>query len=228
MIVIKNARLRRALSIVLPFVIIPAVVAIGVWVFDEKYYAAVSAVVALLSLLLFAAGFERKKTGSRRLVVLSIITALSVAGRFIPLFKPITALTVLTAVHLGGEAGFLVGAMSALISDLYFGMGPWAPFQMLAWGLIGLIAGYLGRSMRRRMWFTVVYGALAGVMFSLIMDVWTVLWYNDGFSAELYVAACISALPHTVLYAVSNVIFLLLLAKPWAKRIERLKLKYDI
>lgn len=228
MIVIKNAHLRRALSLILPTVVIPAVVAIGVWAFDEQYYVAVSAVVAILSLVLFCAGFERKKTGSRRLVVLSVITALSVVGRFIPFFKPITALTILTAIHLGGEAGFLVGAMSALLSDLYFGMGPWMPFQMLAWGLIGLLAGYLGRPMRRHIGLAVAYGVLAGVIFSLVMDVWTVLWYNDGFSAELYSAACISALPHTVLYAVSNVIFLLLLARPWAKRIERLKLKYDI
>ncbi len=228
MIVIKSSRLRRAMSLILPFLLIPAVVAIGAALPDKKYYAAVSIVVACLSLLLFCAGFERKKTGSRRLVLLSVITALSVVGRFIPFFKPITALTILTAIHLGGEAGFLVGSMSALISAIYFGLGPWTPFQMLAWGLIGLISGYLSRPMRRRLWMLVVWGALSGVIFSLIMDVWTVLWYNEGFSLPLYAAACVTALPHTALYAVSNVIFLLLLARPWGRRIERLKLKYDV
>ena len=47
----------------------------------------------------------------------------------------------LTAMYLGSEAGFLTGAMAALLSNFYFGQGPWTAFQMLAWGLIGWIAG---------------------------------------------------------------------------------------
>ena len=118
--------------------------------------------------------------------------------------------------------------MSPLISDLYFGMGPWTPFQMLAWGMIGLISGAAAPALRRSRALTVTFGALSGVIFSLIMDVWTVLWYNEGFSASLYLGACITALPHTALYAVSNMIFLFLLAVPYGKKLERIKLKYDI
>ena len=99
---------------------------------------------------------------------------------------------------------------------------------MLAWGMIGLISGAAAPVLRRSRALTVAFGALSGVIFSLIMDVWTVLWYNKGFSASLYLAACITALPHTALYAVSNMIFLFLLAVPYGKKIERIKLKYDI
>lgn len=228
MLEIKSSAVRRTLGIILLFVLIPATVAAGALLVDAKYHAAVSLTVALLVNLFFVTGFERKKTGSRRLVIASVTVALSVAGRFIPFFKPVTALTVLTGMHLGGEAGYLVGAMSALISDLYFGMGPWTPFQMLAWGMIGLISGAAAPVLRRSRALTVAFGALSGVIFSLIMDVWTVLWYNEGFSASLYLAACITALPHTALYAVSNMIFLFLLAVPYGKKIERIKLKYDI
>ena len=228
MLEIKSSAVRRTLGIILPFVLIPATVAAGAMLVDAKYHAAVSLAVALLVNLFFVTGFERKKTGSRRLVIASVTVALSVAGRFIPFFKPVTALTVLTGMHLGGEAGHLVGAMSALISDLYFGMGPWTPFQMLAWGMIGLISGAAAPVLRRSRALTVAFGALSGVIFSLIMDVWTVLWYNEGFSASLYLVACITALPHTALYAVSNMIFLFLLAVPYGKKIERIKLKYDI
>ena len=77
------------------------------------------------------------------------MVALSVTGRFIPFFKPVTALTVLTAVYLGGEAGFLCGALSAVISNFWFGQGPWTPFQMLAWGMIGLFAGLLASPLKR-------------------------------------------------------------------------------
>ena len=215
MLEIKSSAVRRTLGIILPFVLIPATVAAGALLVDAKYHAAVSLAVALLVNLFFVTGFERKKTGSRRLVIASVTVALSVAGRFIPFFKPVTALTVLTGMHLGGEAGYLVGAMSAL-------------FQMLAWGMIGLISGAVAPVLRRSRALTVAFGALSGVIFSLIMDVWTVLWYNEGFSASLYLAACITALPHTALYAVSNMIFLFLLAVPYGKKIERIKLKYDI
>ena len=103
MLEIKSTAVRRTLGIILPFVLIPATVAAGALLVDAKYHAAVSLAVALLVNLFFVTGFERKKTGSRRLVIASVTVALSVAGRFIPFFKPVTALTVLTGMHLGGS-----------------------------------------------------------------------------------------------------------------------------
>ena len=228
MIVIKNASLRKVLKIAVPFVLIPGCIALGVFVFDEKRYAFVSLAVTVLALLLFAAGFEKKKTGTRRLVIVAVMVALSVAGRFIPLFKPITAITVITAVYLGGEAGFLVGALSAVISNFFFGQGPWTPFQMFAWGMIGLAAGFLSGGLKKNRWLLVAYGAAAGVVYSMIMDVWTVVWYGGGFYSGLYLSAIVSAAPYTLLYAVSNAAFLALLAKPFGEKLERVKIKYGI
>lgn len=228
MIVIKNASLRKFLKIAVPFVLIPGCIALGVFVFDEKRYAFVSLAVTVLALLLFAVGFEQKKTGTRRLVIVAVMVALSVAGRFIPLFKPITAITVITAVYLGGEAGFLVGALSAVISNFFFGQGPWTPFQMFAWGMIGLAAGFLSGGLKKSRWLLVAYGAAAGVVYSMIMDVWTVVWYGGGFYAGLYLSAIVSAAPYTLLYAVSNAVFLALLAKPFGEKLERVKIKYGI
>ena len=105
-------------------------------------------------MVLFITGFERKVTGTRRMVLVAVMTAISVLGRFIPFFKPITALTVITAMYLGGEAGFLVGSLSALLSNFYFGQGPWTAFQMLAWGLIGYVAGLIAESLKRNRVFT--------------------------------------------------------------------------
>ncbi len=234
MSMIKNAppsrppRLWMRLRILLPFLVIPATVLCGALFVDSKHHAFVSLAVSLMSLLFFFSSFEQKKIGSRRMVLAAITIALSVAGRFIPLFKPVAALTVLSAVYLGGETGYLVGALSALISNIYFGQGPWTPFQMLAWGMIGLIAGLLSRPLKRSRALLISYGALAGVIFSMIMDVWTVLWYNGEFSAALYLSATVTALPHTLLYAISNIIFLALLARDYGERMERIKLKYRI
>ena len=62
----------------------------------------------------------------------------------------------------------------------------------------------------------------------MIMDVWTVLWYGQGFSLPLYLAALGTALPHTTLYAVSNVIYLALFARPFGEKLERLRVKYGV
>jgi energy-coupling factor transport system substrate-specific component len=228
MVVIKNGTIRNIIRIGVPFILIPAAVATGVFVFEDKSYAFVSLAVATFSVLLFVAGFEKKRTGTGRMAVVAVMVALTVTGRFIPYFKPVAALTVLTGICLGGEAGFLVGAMAAVISNFYFGQGPWTPFQMLAWGMIGLIAGFLGKNLKNNRIWLAVYGAVSGLFFSLVMDVWTVLWYNKTFDGGMYLAAMLTAAPYTVLYAVSNVFYLLVLRKPIGGKLERICLKYRL
>ena len=228
MIFIRNENLRRLLRVAIPYLAVPGLVLLGALVFDEKRHLIVSFWVAVLALLLFAAGFDRKQIGARRLVIVSVMTALSIVGRLIPVFKPIAALTILTAMYLGSESGFLVGAMSALVSNFYFGQGPWTPFQMLAWGLIGLVAGYLARPLKKSRAFLLIYGLLSGVFFSFVMDIWTVLWYNGTFSPALWVSAVAAAVPHTIMYSVSNILFLWFLAKPIGEKLERVRVKYGV
>ena len=228
MLLIRNKELRNAIKITVPFVIIPLVTILGTLAFNEKKHIIISLAVALLSLLLFAAGFEKKSTGTRRMVIVAVMTALCFAGRFIPFLKPVAALTIITALYLGGEAGFLVGSLSAVLSNFYFGQGPWTAFQMLSWGLIGLFAGIFAEKLLKSNVLLLLYGAFTGVAYSFIMDIWTVLWYNQGFNIKLYRAALVSAVPYTASYAVSNVLFLFLLVKPFGEKLERIKIKYGI
>ena len=230
LLLIKNARLRSTLGILIPFVLIPALVILFAFGPGRKYYALSSLLVTLMALVLFSCGFERRKTGTRRMILVAVMTALSVVGRFvfsvIPAFKPITAIVVITAIYIGGEAGFLTGALSAVISNFYFGQGPWTPFQMLSWGLIGLFAGILSRLLKKSRILLSIYAVFAGAGYSLIMDVWSVTWYNGAFDAALYAASMAAALPHTIAYAVSNVIFLNALARPFGEKLARVKIKY--
>ena len=228
MLLIRNKRLRSTIKVVVPFVLIPAIAVLGAVAFDEKKHIIIALAVAVFALLLFAAGFEKKSTGTRRMVIVAVMTALCFAGRFIPVLKPVAALTIITGLYLGGEAGFLVGSLSAVLSNFYFGQGPWTAFQMLAWGLIGLFAGMLSKPLLRSRVLLLIYGAAAGIAYSFIMDIWTVLWYNQGFDIKLYLAALVSAIPYTQSYAVSNVLFLFLLAKPFGEKLERIKTKYGV
>lgn len=228
MITIQNERLRKWLRIALPFGLIPLTVLLGAILIDEKKHLFISFFVAMLSILLFISGFDRKNVGSRRMVIAAVMIALSSMGRLIPFFKPITAITVITAVYLGGESGFLVGSLSALLSNFYFGQGPWTPFQMLAWGLIGLFAGILSKPLGKSKVLLLLYGIFSGIAYSLVMDIWTVLWYNDRFDPKLYLAAVTTSLGHTLLYALSNFIFLWFMAKPFGEKLNRIKIKYGV
>lgn len=225
-------RFKRMLPYFLVLLAVPAVVIGGAVIFHGKYYAWVSLCIATLALFPFFGFFEKQAVLSKELAVLSVMVALSVAGRFVfawlPGFKPVTAITVISALWLGKMPGFLVGAFSAALSNFYFGQGPWTPFQMLAWGLIGFLAGLLCRQLQKSRIFLCAFGALAGVLFSLMMDVWTVLWADGGFNFSRYFAAVLSALPVTAEYALSNVVFLLLLCRPIGEKLERITKKYGL
>ena len=228
MLVIAHKGLRNALRLFIPLCLIPLTVWIGVALLSPKQYWIVIGAVAVWSLLLFSAGFEEKKVGARRMVIVAILIALSVAGRMIPFFKPITAITIIAALYLGGEAGFLVGALSALLSNFMFGQGPWTPFQMLAWGLIGLLAGLLRFPLGKSRSLLLVYGVGSGVLYSLVMDLWVMLSGDGTVGWTVYGAAVIASIPHTLLYAFSNLIFLWFMAKPFGDKLARIQLKYGI
>ena len=228
MIVIPNRQARTILRYAIPFGLIPALVVLGAVVFDERRHLIISLGIAVLALILFMTGFEKRNIGSRRMVLTAVMTALAVVGRFIPLIKPVTAICIIAGMYLGAEAGFFTGSLSVLISNIYFGQGPWTPFQMLGFGLIGLAAGYLSKPLIRSRVFLIIFGVLSGAAYSFIMDIWTVLWYSGGFDWRLYLTALGSALPFTITYAVSNVLFLLILGGPMGRKLGRIKVKYGV
>lgn len=228
MTVIRNRYLRNIIKITVPFVIIPSLVIAGAVIFDSSRHIIISAGIAFLSLLLFYSGFEKRTTGARRMVLVSVMTALCLIGRLIPLIKPVAALVIISGIWLGSESGFLVGSLSALISNIYFGQGPWTPFQMLSLGLIGWFAGFLNSPLKKNRMLLIFFGLVSGIAYSFIMDIWTVLWYAEGFSFTLYTGAIVTAIPYTVSYAVSNVLFLWFLARPFGEKFERIIIKYGI
>lgn len=219
-------------TLLLLLIVIPLVAVGGSVVFREKYYAWLSLCVALLSCIPLFYCFERKEASAKELTVLAVLIAFSAAGRFVfawlPGFKPITAMTVVVALYLGKEAGFVVGALSAVLSNFYFGQGPWTPFQMFAWGIIGLLGGLFAKFLQKNKLLLCGYGVLAGVLYSLTMDVWTVLWAEGAFHWGRYAASVLAALPITAEYAISNVIFLLLLTKPIGEKLTRVQKKYGL
>lgn len=228
----KNT-VKKLINCAIVFVVVPLVVALGVVLLDDRKYMLVAAAVALLACVPFFVAFERGRNTGRELVVLATMCALSVVGRLIfapiPGFKPVTALVVISGIMLGPEAGFIVGSMTALVSNVFFGQGPWTPFQMFVWGLIGFVCGlvFFGRK-RCSIVGLIAVGVLSGVGYSLLMDVWTTVSMSGEFVIGEYFLNVAAAVPFTVEYAVSNVIFLLVLYKPFEQKLARLKQKYNV
>lgn len=224
---------RKLFTSVLLFLVIPIVLYIGYFLLEEKQYNFISMSIVVIACIPFFIRFEKRKTDAKEMMIIAVMAALAVVGRaafiWLPAFKPVTAITAITGFKLGPEAGFLTGALSAICSNILFGQGPWTPFQMFTWGTIGFIAGLLGR----KRWMMkkiplILFGIFTGVLFSFMMDIWTTLSYENGFSWSRYLQASITALPYTCTYAISNIIFLLLLTKPIGDKIERIVTKYGL
>ena len=129
-------------------VLIPLTVGISWYMGDRKYYIA-SVLIMIYSIIPFFAGFESRKPQARELVTLAVMCAIAVASRaafiWAPNFKPIGGITMITAMAFGPQAGFMTGSLSLIVSDMIFGQGPWTPWQMFSFGLLGFISGLLAR-----------------------------------------------------------------------------------
>lgn len=208
-------------------------IALGVRLMADRKYNLVSVIIAFCACLPFYYAYEKKEGSIRRMVMIAVMTAIAVTGRLIfgpvPVFKPVSAVVILTGIYMGPEAGFLVGSLSAVISNLFFGQGPWTPFQMLSWGVIGLISGLPGfrRVLRRRL-LLAIWGLVAGALYSGIMDIWTVLSLLGRWNWPRYLLALSTAVPYTVSYMLSNVVFLMLMIKPVGEKLERIQRKHGI
>ena len=210
-----------------------ALLAIVFFVSKGERYMLISILAAVLCCRPFFIRFERNDISEREIVMVAVMTALNIASRFLfaalPHFKPVTAIVIITGMHFGADAGFVTGAFTALISNFYYGQGPWTPFQMALWGFIGFAAGMINKkgSLEKNKILQIVFSALSGVIYSIALDIVTTL-ESGGFSLERYLLFILSSLPIMAAYAVSNVIFIIVLEKPIGKRLKRLKTKYGL
>lgn len=229
----KKTILRTCITLGVLFILIPLTIWLGVWLLEDRKYNIISIIIALLSCVPFFVRFEKGKSGAREMIVIAVMSAFSVVGRLIfapiPAFKPVTAITIISGVALGPEAGFIVGSMTAVVSNMFYGQGPWTPFQMFVWGFIGFLAGVIFRKSKKpnRILLSIV-GAFGGVLFSLLMDIWTTLSLDGEFLLSRYLVNVASSLSFMAIYAVSNIVFLIILAHPFLEKLNRIKTKYGI
>ena len=228
-------RTRLAAGVIL--VLIPLLIAFGIVFLKGRSYYFISICVIVAAMLPFFAAFEDRRPQARELVLISSLVVIATAGRavffMLPHFKPVTALIVVAGIGLGAEAGFLTGAMTGFVSNFFFGQGPWTPWQMFAFGVIGFLAGLLFEKRMRRenlpLVGVCVYGFLATVViYGLLLDTSTALSVLEGLTWQSVLACYVAGVPVNITHGVSTVVFLSLCAKPMLKKIRRMRKKYGL
>lgn len=244
----RRLSMRTKVSLFLLLVAIPLTIAAGFYIMDvaavgtvferifgpRKYYF-ISLVIVVYSLLPFFMVFEGRKPQVRELVVLATMIALATAGRaaffMTPSFKPIVAIVIVSGIAFGGEAGFLVGSMTMVVSNFLFGQGPWTPWQMFAMGFIGFLSGILYRVglLPTKRLNLCIYGFLVTVfIYGGIMNPAALFMSVYEFSWEGLLAIYISGIPVDLIHASSTFLFLWIGAKPLLEKLQRIKVKYDL
>lgn len=222
---------KTSLTAFLPILLIPLTIFAGVRYFDDKKYYFISICIILETLLPYIFMFEKRKPTTREIVTVSVLCALAVCGRAafapFPQFKPAAAVIIVTGVCFGGETGFLTGAMCGFVSNFFFSQGPWTPWQMLAFGLVGFLAGEIFGIMKATKIRLAVFGFFAVfALYGPVMNIASAVMMYRNPTAEQFITCFLSGLSFDIVHAVSTVVFLWLGAEPICEKIERIKLKY--
>ena len=189
-------------------------------------YFAIAAVLLLMFLLI-----EKKKLPLSTFLPVVVMVAIGSIGRiifgFIPNVQPVTVIVVIMGLCYSPESGFLTGALSALVSHMVMGQGPWTLWQMFAWGLIGLLAGLFGKLKPcRTLYFAVPFAAISAFLFSIITDCWTVMTLGEGMTFGSAMTVFGAGLLFNIPHAIFNAALCALIFLPMNKRLQRIKTKY--
>ncbi|MDT2833415.1 ECF transporter S component [Vagococcus carniphilus] len=201
--------------------------------YQNNRYNLLSLYVVIISFVPFFNSFERKEMATRELVLIAVMSATAVVSKiiffFAPSVNPLVAIVIISGIQFGPLFGFMVGAISPFVANMMFTQGPWTPFQMLTTGLIGLIAGskWVRKSENNRIVMSLL-AVFSGVLYSLLMDIWTVLSIDGVFTWTRYLTVLVPAVPFTITYMISNTVFVNILIKPLSTKIKRVKQKYGL
>ncbi|MDO4541350.1 MAG: ECF transporter S component [Bacillota bacterium] len=231
----KTLKRRTVATGVLVLLLIPATIMFGVYFLDDRQYMAVSLLIILEIMLPFFVLFENRKPEAREIIVIAVVAALAAAGRaaffMVPHFKPVLAIVIIAAIALGPQAGFLVGAMAEFVSNFLFGQGPWTPWQMFAFGIVGFLTGLIYKKglLPKKLPVLCVYGFVMAVTFcGVLLDTSVIFTTASEIKSASAVAIYISGFPVNVVHGVATAIFLYFLTNPMCDKIERVKKKYGI
>ncbi|MGN0301281.1 MAG: ECF transporter S component [Anaerotardibacter sp.] len=200
--------------------------------FQIEQAALLTLLVVVVSLAIFFKDFEIRKPALRQIMPTVVLAALASAGRIlfapIPDFKPVSAICIISGAVFGRQCGFMVGALAALCSNFFFGQGPWTPWQMYAWGLIGYLSGVIFQRCELKTPAVLVGGFVSALLYGLILNSWYVVGYVNPLTLPGALMAFGAGLPFDIVHGIATAVFLSVLYVPWRRKLERIKRKYGL
>ncbi len=190
----------------------------------------------LLVVLALAGGlwwYERTRPPAKVVAVIATLAALAALGRdafaALPDVKPTTAIVLVAGYAFGAPSGFAVGAIAALASNLELGQGPWTPWQMLAWGLVGVGGALLARATNRRVgrFGLACACALAAVGFEAIIDLYTLIG-TGAVSFAGYTVVAAQAFTFSATHVVASFAFGLAFGPALARMLLRVRARLEV
>ena len=227
-------KLTRVMRLLEPVVLVALPVLMMLWAWLELPNAAiVTSAAAVVALVPFFVSFESGSRRARDIMSVIVMTALAVAGRLIfapvPAVKPVYAIVIMAGLCFGREEGFITGSLTMLVSNIFFGQGPWTPWQMFAMGLVGYLAGAFGSfGLLKHRWSIGVFGFIMVFLYGFILDTWTLVGFVNGMNAGSIMATYGAGVITNLAGAIATVVFLVPIAHSWPRMFRRIKEKYQI
>lgn len=227
---------------ILSWIVVVVLAPVTVWaatVFGSGSHYIASVLIIIYAMVPVFVSFESSRPTAREIVTIAVMCALAVVARvafiWVPHFKPICAIVMISGIALGARSGFLVGALSLFASNFIFGQGPWTPWQMLAYGIAGFVAGVLAErgiipradwGARAKLALSVAGGLLVICVVGPILDTCSLFTMVPVITPESAVAIYASGLPVNAVQALATAITLFILANPLLGKLERMRVKY--
>ncbi|NQT31632.1 MAG: ECF transporter S component [Deltaproteobacteria bacterium] len=198
---------------------------------DLLNWGVLTAVLAALVCLALFFEFETAVTSSKEIALVAMLSTISAVLRVpfaaIPNVQPCTYIIICSGYVFGPIAGFAVGAMTALVSNFFLGHGPWTLYQMIAWGLAGLSAGYL-RKLKLNTAVLIVIGVVWGYLYGLITNLWYWTAFIYPLTLKTFLVTELNTVWFDTLHAAGNAVFLGVLGAKTIAILRRFKERFSI
>ena len=222
------------IAIIIVFLcVIPLTLYLGTFLSGRGYYITGTLIIIELMIPFFMA-FEGRRPQGRELVVIAVMCAIAIVGRIaipIPNFKAAFAIIMLSGIAFGAETGFVVGAISAFGSNFFYGQGAYLPWQMMAYGAGGMLAGFVFRKgcVSKKPWIMAIFGFFAVILWvGPLLDCAHLFLMMPQISLSTISVTLLSGFPVNFSQSICTVLVMLLFGKPLLEKLDRIKTKYGM
>lgn len=199
----------------------------------STHWSLFSLVIVSASLVIIYLWYDRKEVSTKEIALIATLAAFAGLSRVpfaaIPSLQPTTFLVLISGYVFGAGPGFMVGSLAAFVSNLFLGHGPWTPWQMMAWGLVGISGGILGRwKWKYTNLSLLILSFMWGLFFGWILNIWHWFTFVYPLTLKSFIAVQLTSIWFDFIHALGNVLFMYFLGTDLIKILHRFKRRLTV